>query len=547
MRSTARMALLGVIFVAVLSACGSGEPQTRGGPPTLRLLTETQYRNIIRDTFGTQVVVAGRFDPIVRIEGLLAVGAGRATVTPSGVERYIALARSIADQVVAPGNRELLIPCTPASPQAHDPQCAAVFLHSVGRYLMRRPLTDEELASYSRIAATAAASNRDFHAGLAYALQAMLASPDFLFVAENVVESADGKPRLDGYSRAMRLSLFLWNSGPDEALLAAAERGELDEPKGVRRQVERMMESTRLEGGVRAFFTDMLALDDFQTLEKDTNLYPAFSLAVANDAREQVLRTLTELLLVRDGDYRDIFTTRSTFMTGSLGLVYRVPAASPSAGWVPFEFAEGDPRAGIQTQLSFVALHSHPGKSSPTLRGKAIRELLLCQRVPDPPGSVNFDLFNDPNTPGKTARDRLIRHSTDPSCSGCHKLMDPIGLALENFDGAGQHRRYENGELIDTSGEINGMAFTDSAGLGDALRDDPAAPACLVRRVYTYAAGRPIQRSERQLLNHFEDEFAADGYRLRELIREVATSDALYAISQPRLRTAQLGSEEVSP
>jgi len=547
MRPTAKLAVLGMLCAVLVAACGSNEPQTRGGPPTLRLLTEAQYRNIIRDTFGSQVVVAGRFDPIVRIEGLLAVGAGRATVTPSGVERYIALARSVAEQVVAPGNRELLIPCTPTAPQAHDPQCAELFLRSAGRYLMRRALTDEELASYQRIAAAAAAANSDFHAGLSYALQAMLASPDFLFVAENVVDGPDGTPRLDGYSRATRLSLFLWNSGPDEALLAAAERGELDDARGIRRQVERMMESTRLEAGVRAFFTDMLALDDFQTLEKDTNLYPAFSLAVANDAREQVLRTLTDLLLVRDGDYRDIFTTRNTFMTGSLGLVYRVPAASPSAGWVPFEFAEGDPRAGIQTQLSFVALHSHPGKSSPTLRGKAIRELLLCQRVPDPPGSVNFDLFNDPNAPGKTARDRLIRHSTDPSCSGCHKLMDPIGLALENFDGAGQQRLYENGELIDTSGEINGIAFTDSAGLGDALRDDPAAPACLVRRVYTYAAGRPIQRSERQLLNHFEDEFAGEGYRLRELIREVATSDALYAVSQPRLRTAQLGPEEVSP
>lgn len=547
MRPTAKLALLGILCAVLVTACGSNEPQTRGGPPTLRLLTEAQYRNIIRDTFGSQVVVASRFDPIVRIEGLLAVGAGRATVTPSGVERYIALARSVAEQVVAPGNRELLIPCAPAAPQAHDPQCAELFLRSAGRYLMRRALTDEELASYQRIAAAAAAANSDFHAGLSYALQAMLASPDFLFVAENVVDGPDGTLRLDGYSRATRLSLFLWNSGPDEALLAAAERGELDDTRGIRRQAERMMESTRLEAGVRAFFTDMLALDDFQTLEKDTNIYPAFSLAVANDAREQVLRTLTDLLLVRDGDYRDIFTTRNTFMTGSLGLVYRVPAASPSAGWVPFEFAEGDPRAGIQTQLSFVALHSHPGKSSPTLRGKAIRELLLCQRVPDPPASVNFDLFNDPNAPGKTARDRLIRHSTDPSCSGCHKLMDPIGLALENFDGAGQQRLYENGELIDTSGEINGMAFTDSAGLGDALRDDPAAPACLVRRVYTYAASRPIQRSERQLLNHFEDEFAGEGYRLRELIREVATSDALYAISQPRLRTAQLGPEEVSP
>jgi hypothetical protein len=189
-------------------------------------------------------------------------------------------------------------------------------------------------------------------------------------------------------------------------------------------------------------------------------------------------------------------------------------------------------------------LHSHPGKSSPTLRGKAIRELLLCQRVPDPPGSVNFDLFNDPNSASKTARDRLVRHSTDPSCSGCHKLMDPIGLALENFDGAGQQRGYENGELIDTSGEINGIRFTDSSGLGSALRDDPAVPACLVRRAYTYAAGRPIQRSERKLLNHFEDEFAAEDFRLRELISDIATSDALYAVSVTPVRTALLDRKE---
>ena len=528
----------------LLVACGSREPSTRGGPPTLRLLTESQYRNVIADVFGEHIEVAARFDPIVRVEGLLAIGAGRATVTPFGVERYIALARSIATQVMTEGNRELLVSCQPAQGATFDAQCAERFIAQTGRYLFRRPLAAAEVASFVQLAERAAATRGDFHAGLAYGLQAMLASPEFLFVAENVVTDKKGQPQLDGYSRATRLSLFLWNTTPDEALLAAAERGELDDMRGIRRQVERMMASTRFETGVRAFFTDMLALDDFQTLEKDSSLYPAFSLAVANDAREQVLRTLVEMLLVREEDYRDIFTTRRTVMSGPLGLVYRVPAASPSGGWVPFEFPEGDPRAGIQTQLSFVALHSHPGKSSPTLRGKAIRELLLCQRVPDPPGSVNFDLFNDPNSASKTARDRLVRHSTDPSCSGCHKLMDPIGLALENFDGAGQQRGYENGELIDTSGEINGIRFTDSSGLGSALRDDPAVPACLVRRAYTYAAGRPIQRSERKLLNHFEDEFAAEDFRLRELISDIATSDALYAVSVTPVRTALLDRKE---
>ena len=541
--------LLLAAVALLLAGCGSREPATRGGPPSFRLLSEAQYRNIITDVFGGQVVVAGRFDPVVRVEGLLAIGAGRATLTPSGVERQVALARSIATQVVAPANREVLVPCQPKSLTAHDAECARLFFARVGRYLFRRPLSAADLQVYDRIAAVAATANADFHAGLAHALQAMLASPEFLFVVEDAVVGQDGKPRLDAYSRATRLSLFLWNSGPDEALLAAAESGELDDARGVERQVERMMASPRFEGGMRAFFTDMLALDDFQTLEKDPNLFPAFSLAVANDAREQVLRTLVDMLLVRDEDYRGIFTTRRTFMTGPLGLVYRVPAAAPSGGWVPFEFADGDPRAGIQTQVSFVALHSHPGKSSPTLRGKAVRELLLCQRVPDPPGNVNFDLFNDPASPGKTARDRLLRHSTDPSCAGCHKLMDPIGLALENFDGAGQQRTLDDGVPIDTSGELNGIRFVDSAGLGPALQDDPAAPACLVRRAYTYAVARPILRSERKLLNWLEDGFAADDYRLRGLIHDIATSEAFMAVRAPAdpapaMRTAQLQPEE---
>jgi hypothetical protein len=291
-----------------------------------------------------------------------------------------------------------------------------------------------------------------------------------------------------------------------------------------------MMQSPRFKDGMRAFFTDMLSLDDFTTLEKDSQIFPAFSLAAADDSREQVLRTLVDELLTRDGDYRDIFTTRRTFMSGPLGMVYRVPATRPG-GWAPFEFAADDPRAGIQTQLSFVALHSHPGKSSPTLRGKAIRELLLCQKVPDPPGNVNFDNFNDPKSPNKTARLRLAAHATDPACAGCHKLMDPIGLALENFDGAGQIRLTENGERIDASGELNGFKFVDARGLGQAMREDPAATSCLVRRAYTYAAGRPIERGERDWMTFLEQSFADDGYRLRPLVRRIAVSKALQAIA----------------
>ena len=534
-----RNILLAVAAAIGLAACGTAEPPTTGGPATIRRLTEAQYRNSIADVFGSHIVVAGRFDPLVRTDGLIAVGASRATVTPTGIERYAALARSIAVQVVDPVNRALLIPCVPTSAQAADDICAKAFLGKTGRLLYRRPLATEEIDAQARIARLAATTRGDFYSGLAYALQGLLQSPDFLFVSERTEPDPDNASaqRLDGFGKATRLSFLLWNSTPDELLLAAAEKGELNQRDGVERQAARMLASPRLKTGVRAFFSDMLSLDDFATLEKDTLIYPAFGLAAADDAREQLLRTLTDTLLTRNADYRDLFTLRSTFMTSALGVVYRVPAAVPG-GWSRFEFPENDPRAGIQTQLGFVALHSHPGKSSPTLRGKAVRELLLCQKIPDPPSNVNFDQFNDPNSPNKTARNRLQAHATDPACAGCHKLMDPIGLAMEKFDGAGQMRETENGVPIDTSGEINGIKFADAKGLGQAMRADPAATACVVSRAYAYGIGRSIERSERDWIAHLEKAFADDGYRFKDLLQRIATSKAFYAVAAPVVKTA---------
>ena len=188
-------------------------------------------------------------------------------------------------------------------------------------------------------------------------------------------------------------------------------------------------------------------------------IFEKFSLKVANDAREQTLRTISDLLLAQRGDYRDLFTTRKTFLTRSLGMVYRVPVTSRD-GWESHEFAKDDPRAGLLTQIAFTALHSHPGRSSATLRGKAIRELLLCQKVPAPPNNVDFKLVQDTaSTEYRTARDRLTAHSNNETCAGCHKIIDPLGLALENFDGIGGFRARENDAAIDPSGTLDGTAY----------------------------------------------------------------------------------------
>ncbi len=518
---------------------GSAVAATAGGPPVLRRLTQGQYKHVIADVFGADIKIGGRFEPDIRDSGLIEVGAGKISVPASGLEQYAKMARSISTQVFDKQHRDSMIDCQPASPTAPDDKCAAQFLGQVGRLLYRRPLTQDELGALVQGANDATKTVGNFYSGLEIALSSMLQSPEFLFDWEVTKRSASGST-LDGYSKAARLSFFLWDTAPDDTLLSAAERGELDTQKGVEKQVDRMLASPRLEAGARAYFADMLGFDGFDNLAKDPAIYPKYSFGLATDAQEQTLRTIIDHLLTRGGDYRDLFTTRNTFLSRQLGAVYGIPipkdapGATPD-GWQPYSFPAGDPRSGILMQVSFLALHSHPGRTSPTLRGKALRETILCQKVPDPPGNVNFNIVQDTKNPlYKTVRQRLSAHATQPTCVGCHKMMDPIGLALENFDSVGTYRAGENGTTIDAAGEIDGVKFSDAEGLGKAVHDHPATAACLVNRLYAYAVGRAPTKSETEWLrSDLQKAFAADGYRLQSLMRRIATNDVFFRVVTP--------------
>ncbi|HEV7610933.1 MAG TPA: DUF1592 domain-containing protein [Steroidobacteraceae bacterium] len=519
------------------------EPVTPGAPAITRRLTPDQYRAVVTDVFGPAIRIEGRFEPGIRYDGLFAVGYGHVGVTSAGLEQYDAMARGIAAQVVSPEHRDTLIPCTPHSSAAADDACAMQFFAAAGPPLYRRPLTPTELESAVAIARTTAQKLNNFYSGVEMSLAGMLDSPPFLF-RRQVAEPDPDRPgtyRLDAYSRASQLSFFLWNSGPDRALMAAARSGALQTESGLRKEVDRMLQSARLEAGVRAFFADMLQFDLFDTLAKEAKIYPKWTAQVSVDAQEQTLRTIVDLLLRQHGDYRDLFTTRKTFLTPMLGSLYGVPVAQNSAPWQSYQFPDGDPRVGLLAQASFVALHSHEGLSSPTLRGKALRELLLCEPVPPPPGNVNFAVAQDTHNPNfKTMRDRLSAHRTDPTCAGCHKLMDPMGFALENFDSDAGYRISENGQPLDTSGELDGVPFIDAAGLGRAMHDNPATSACLVRQVHSYATGRGAMRRDMPWIRYLEKGFAEDGYHAPELMRRIALSKNLYRVAAPEVPATQL-------
>jgi hypothetical protein len=544
-----------MVLAFALAAGGAGlvsavEDKPIAGERVTRRLSQDQYRQVIADLFGSTVKVGGRFEPDIRRDGLLAAGASQVSVTASGLEDYDQIARNVAAQVVGEQNRDMLIACKPANAKQPDDACAGQFLSETGRMLYRRPLTADEVGLQVKVAHDAAASLNDFYSGLGTSLATMLVSPDFLFRQEISEPDPDhaGQYRMDAYSKASQLSFFLWNAAPDLELLAAAEHGDLNSDSGLTRQVDRMIASPRLQDGVRAFFADMLGFDEFATLAKDSTIFPKFNSNVAKDAQEQTLRTIANTLLTEKGDYRDIFTTRKTYLTRLLASVNQVPLVVPAGGWMPYTFPERDPRAGIVAQVAFVALHSHPGRSSPTLRGKAVREVLLCQRVPTPPANVNFTLVQDTKNPQyKTARARLHAHATEATCAGCHKIMDPIGLGLEAFDSGGSLRSAENGETIDTSGELDGMKFADAAGLAKAVHDDPAAPACVVTRASSYGLGRMPIKDENEWVKSLQAGFKDDGYRFPALLRRIATSPEFYRVAPPQMgaidRPAKLASD----
>jgi hypothetical protein len=532
----ARAAFAATLLLSALSGCGRGpndEPEPVGGPAVMRRLTESQYRATIADIFGQDVSVKARFERGLRAEGLLAIGTGHSGMSPFSIEQYDAAAVGVAAEVLSEQRREKSVPCKPSGgPTNFDGPCAKQFVERYGPRLFRRPLRDEETIRFLAAARAGHERLEDFYSGLQIALVGLMMSPEFLLRIERTQESGDGEVReLDAWSKATRLSYFLTNSTPDNELLRAAGEGELDSSKGLQRQVDRMLASPRFEEAVRAFFQDMLQFDRFADLAKDPVVYPAFNSTVAADAQEQTLRTITDLLIQQRGDYRDLFTTRRAFLTRSLGIIYRLPVPTRN-GWETTEFPANANRAGIQSQIAFLSLNSHPGRSSATLRGKAIREVFLCQEVPDPPPNVNFAVVQDPsNASMPTARDRLEAHRTEPACAGCHKITDPLGLTLENFDGLGTWRTRENGATIDASGSLDGTDFNSADGLANALRDHPETPRCLVEKMYRFAVGRDTEMEERPYMDYLIKTFAGAGYRVPDLMRTIALSENFFAVS----------------
>ena len=263
-------------------------------PPSILRLTQAHYRHVIEDLFGSEIVVPTALEPDSQVDGMESLGAAIASLSPRGVELYEEGARNIAKQVFENEQaREEALVCTPQS--ADDLDCFRTFTATHGRRIFRRPLTEAELDLHVSVGQQAATALEDPNKGAEYILAALLQSPYFIYRAE--LGTGEGPERaLSAFELASRLSFFFWSSGPDDALLDAAQSGELETVEGIQAQVERLMDDDRAVRSVRNFFKEWLALSDLKHMSKDPNIFKHYSADLGQMAREETLR-LAEYLV----------------------------------------------------------------------------------------------------------------------------------------------------------------------------------------------------------------------------------------------------------
>jgi hypothetical protein len=439
-----------------------------------------------------------------------------APVAELQVEQYMAVAEDLASQADLQG----LLPCDPAV--SGEMECARAFVAAFGPRAFRRPLTDELEADL--ISAYELAAGDGFEAGVRFVIETALQSPYFLYHVELTPEDAEGLARLDGYTLASRLSYFLWQSMPDDALFEAAALGKLDSVGGLRAEAERLLEDDRAADAIADFHLQWLGLRALEQLEKDPTLFPTFDDAMRAAMRLETTRFTDHVVRRGGGTLASLFTSSESFPSGSLAALY----GSSEAGADPVALDPAE-RGGLLTQASLLATHAHPDQTSPVHRGVLVRERILCQDLPPPPENVN-NVAPEPD-PNLTTRERFAVHTEDPTCAQCHKLIDGIGFAFERYDALGAYRATENGKPVDDSGML--IATDDVDGeihgaleLGELLAKSETVHRCVVRQWFRFAFGRMEDEQDASQLDAIDDSFAASSQDLRQLLVDIVTSDA---------------------
>jgi hypothetical protein len=492
------------------------------GRMALHRLTRVEYENTLRDLFGVT------FADAEFIRG--GTGAGFANqadllrdIPADLAEGYIVHARDVAAQVfAAPDARARVVTCTPGG--ADDAECVRGIITSFGQRAWRRPLEEAEIDRLEGRYHDAVEVGATVDEALALLVRMFLGSPHFVFHVEIDPDPADLTPhRLGAYELANRLSYALWNSMPDDALFAAAADGTILEDDPLLEQTERMLDDPRAVQFRRSFLESWVRLPllDAQSSLIDVGAYPSWSPELGQDMRAEIEAYLQEFTDA-EAPWSEFLTMDLNFVTPRLAAHYGMPA--PDDGNMRVE-DHPDERVGFLGLAGFLTYTSRGDRTAPTLRGKIVLESLQCIALSVPPGVPELEPVDGAETEFPSIRERLEQHRASPDCAGCHNLLDPIGLALENFDVIGQWRdTYENGHVIDATADYQGTPIEGLEQLAHSVAADPTFLHCPTEKLLSYALRRTPRGDDLDLRDRLDEAWAAGS--IRELVALVVTSDA---------------------
>jgi hypothetical protein len=489
-----------------------------------RRLTHSQYNHTVQDLLAEETRPADQFPKEDFVHGFTNQVEGQ-SVSPLLTEAYAKAAERLARNAFRGGDTRNLVPCQPTSPG-----CRTIFIKTFGKRAFRRPLQEEEISRYQNLFDR----ENDFLKGAQLVMEAMLQSTHFLF------HLAPGP-----YGVASRLSYFLWDTMPDDELLRAADRSELNTEAGIDRQVRRMLQDPRARNALDEFLAQWMRFDRLKNAIRDRRLFPQFTAELVSSMTEET-RRLFQSLVWQDGDFREYFTARYAYLSPELAKLYGL--AAPREPWDRIEFDPPSQRAGVLGQATFLALTSKPAETSPTERGLFVREHFLCQIVPPPPPGVNTTLPPVTDEKPMTTRERLQIHLSNQSCAGCHSLVDPVGFGFEKFDAIGKYREKQvvtiyptydemttkrktkptEYELaIEAAGSVRGLKepdFRSPRELGEILAKEPTCHRCVVKMLFRWAHGRLEEAEDQAIIDQALERFQKSGFRFKELILAIAGS-----------------------
>jgi hypothetical protein len=500
---------------------------------TFKRLTASELKNSLTALLGP--VTVGAVEPDTFLGGFAKLGGSTVSVGLNGVSQYQSTIEAATAEVFADTTRrDALVGCVPTG--ITDTACFRSFIERFGRLAWRQALTPAQLDRQTALASTLAQTFGNATDGLRATTNALLQSPYFLYRLERgEPEAGAAFWRFTGYEMASRLSYFLTNSAPDDALLKAAEQGKLTSAEGIRAEAQRLTQGATGSAGresVRNFATELFRLAIVSARAKDPS-FTTYTPSLQQAMVREVPSMFEDLVFDQAAPATDLFKTRTTYVNADLAKLYGLDAGGLTAdSWVKVSLPANGLRAGYLGTGAFLSEFANQKEGSPTLRGKFIRTALLCQTIPDPPPNVATNLEDQPGDVHRTKRDKLAEHRQQGgTCTGCHALMDPLGLPLENFDAIGAYRETDGGLTLDLTGDLNGVAFNGPIELGELLSQNDEVASCLVRNLYRYATGVLEAKEQEPAIGQLATQFKAEGKDMRKLMTELVASEGFRLVA----------------